>query len=95
MKKSKLNESQIVAMLNEGEAGIPVAELCRKYQISNATYYKLKVKYTGMNTTDIKRMKTLEEENRRLKQMYADLSLDHQILKDVMEKKFPGLIDDN
>jgi putative transposase len=95
MKKSKLNESQIVAMLNEGEAGIPVAELCRKYQISNATYYKLKTKYAGMNTADIKRMKTLEEENRRLKQMYADLSLEHRILKDVMEKKFPDLIDDN
>lgn len=95
MKKSKLSESQIVSMLNEGEAGLPVAELCRKYQISNATYYKLKAKYAGMNISDIKRMKALEEENQRLKQMYANLSLEHQILKDVMEKKFPGLIEDN
>lgn len=95
MKKSKLSESQIVAMLTEGEAGLSAAELCRKYQISNATYYKLKLKYAGMNVSDIKRMKALEEENQRLKQMYANLSLEHQILKDVMEKKFPDLIDDN
>jgi len=95
MKKSKLSESQIVAMLNEGEAGLSAAELCRKYQISNATYYKLKAKYAGMKVSDIKRMKVLEEENQRLKQMYANLSLEHQVLKDVMEKKFPDLIDDN
>lgn len=95
MKKSKLNESQIIAMLNEGEAGIPVEDLCRKYQVSSATYYKLKNKYAGMSVSDVKRMKALEEENQRLKQMYADISLEHRILKDVLEKKFPGLIDDN
>lgn len=95
MKKSKLNENQIVTLLNEGEAGIAVAELCRKYQISNATIYKLKTKYAGMSASDLKRMKTLEEENRRLKQMYANLSLEHSILKDVMEKKFPHLIDES
>lgn len=95
MKKSKLNESQIITMVNEGEAGIPVEDICRKYQISSATYYKLKNKYAGMSISDVKRMKTLEEENQRLKQMYADISLEHRILKDVLEKKFPGLIDAN
>lgn len=95
MKKSKLSENQIVTMLNEGEAGIPIAELCRKYEISNATYYKLRTKYAGMSASDLKRMKTLEEENRRLKQMYANLSLEHSVLKDVMEKKFPYLIDES
>ena len=95
MKKCKLNESQIITMVNEGEAGIPVEDICRKYQISSATYYKLKNKYAGMSISDVKRMKTLEEENQRLKQMYADISLEHRILKDVLEKKFPGLIGDN
>lgn len=82
-------------MLNESEAGVGVADLCRKYQISTATFYKLKAKYTGMNVSELKRLKALEEENRRLKRMYADISLDHMILKDVIEKKFPELIDDN
>ena len=78
MKKLKLSESQIVNMLNEGEQSIPVADLCRKYQIANSTYYKLKSKYTGMSVSDLQRLKALETENNRLKQMYADLSLDHK-----------------
>lgn len=91
MKKGKLSEAQIIAMLNEGEAGVPVADLCRKYQVSNATYYKLKAKYSGMNTSDLQRLKALEDENRKLKQMYADISLEHRILKDIVEKKLPLL----
>ena len=95
MKRSKLSETQIIAMLNEGEAGVPAAELCRKYQISSATYYKLKNKYAGMSVSELKRLKELEAENRRLKAMYADVSLEHKILKEVLEKKFPELIDDD
>jgi len=94
MKKNKLTESQIIAMLNESESGLPVADLCRKYQIASSTYYKLKSKYAGMSVSDLKRLKSLEEENRRLKSMYADMSLEHKILKEVIEKKFPHLIDE-
>ncbi len=95
MKKSKLSESQIIAMLNEGQAGLPIADLCRKYQISSATYYKLKNKYAGMSVPELKRLKELEAENRRLKAMYADVSMEHKILKEVIEKKFPDLIDES
>lgn len=87
MKKMKLSETQIVTMLNENDAGVSASDLCRKYEISSACYYKIKSKYQGMNVSDLKRLKELEEENRRLKNMYANLSLDHQILKDVVEKK--------
>ena len=93
MKKSKLSEAQIISLLNEGAAGLLVSDLCRKYQISSATYYKLKNKYAGMNVSDLKRLKALEAENHRLKGMYADISLEHKILKEVLEKKFPGLTD--
>lgn len=88
MKKSKLTETQIMTMLSEGIAGVPVPDLCRKYQVSSATYYKLKSKYAGMNISELKRLKELEAENRRLKAMYADVSLDNKILKDVLEKSF-------
>jgi len=95
MKKCKLSESQIIAMLHEGQAGIPIADLCRKYQVSSATYYKLKSKYAGMSVSELKRLKELEADNRRLKAMYADVSMEHRILKEVIEKKFPDLIDEN
>ena len=95
MKKSKLTETQIVTMLNEGQAGVPVNDLCRKYQVSSATYYKMRSKYAGMNVSDLKRLKDLEAENRRLKQMYAQVSMEHQILKEVLEKKFPDLVGDD
>lgn len=88
MKKSKKSESQIFAILKEGENGIPIDEICRKYGISHSTYHKYKAKYGGMELSDLKRLKQLEEENRRLKRMYAELSLDNEILKDVIEKKF-------
>lgn len=87
MKKSRYTESQIVKILKEVEAGRKVSDVCREYSISDGTYYNWKSKYGGMDSSDIKRLKELEEENRRLKQMYADLSLDHSILKDVIEKK--------
>ena len=91
MKKGKLRETQIIAMLNEGEAGVAIADVCRKYQVSSATYYNLKVKYAGMAVSDLQRLKALEDENRKLKQMYADISLEHRILKDIVEKKLPRL----
>lgn len=87
MKKSRFTETQIIKVLKEVEAGRQVKEVCREYGISDATYYNWKAKYGGMEASDVKKLKALEEENRRLKQMYADLGLDHKILKDVVEKK--------
>lgn len=95
MKKSKLSDSQIFAMLNEAEAGILVNDICRKYGVANSTYYKLKSKYAGMSLSELKRLKELEKENQRLKKMYAELSLDHTILKEVVEKKFPDILDED
>lgn len=95
MKKNKLSETQIIAMVNEGSAGVPVQDLCRKYQVSQATYYKFKSKYAGMTVSELKRLKELERENQRLKAMYAEVSMDHKILKEVIEKKFPDLIDND
>lgn len=95
MKRNKLSESQIFSMLNEAEAGVPIDDVCRKYNIANSTYYKLKSKYAGMSLSDLKRLKELEQENQRLKSMYAELSLDHTILKEVVEKKFPDILDEN
>ena len=80
-------------MLSEAEAGISPGDLCRRYQISSATYYKLKSKYAGMSVLELKRLKELESENRRLKSMYADISLEHKILNEVLEKKYPDLLD--
>ena len=74
-------------ILKEVESGKLVKDTCREYGISDATYYNWKAKYGGMEASDIKRLKELEEENRRLKQMYANLSLEHTILKDIVEKK--------
>ncbi|UYF99505.1 IS3 family transposase [Halomonas sp. GD1P12] len=87
MKKSRYSESQIVKILKEVESGRLVKEVCREYGISEASYYNWKSKYCGMEASDVKRLKELEEENRRLKQRYAELSLDHKLLKDVIEKK--------
>ncbi len=88
MKKTKYSEEQIVNILKEGEAGISVADLCRKYGMSDATYYNWKAKYGGMATSDVKRLKQLEDENRRLKHLVADLTLDNQALKEVISKNF-------
>jgi putative transposase len=87
MKKSKYSESQIVNILKGAEAGISLEELSRQHGFSRASFYKWKAKYSGMTVSDLKRLKELEEENRRLKQMYANLSMDYQVLKDIVEKK--------
>ena len=81
-------EEQIIAVLKESEAGAKTGELCRQHGISDATFYKWKAKYAGMEASDLKKMRTLEDENRRLKHMVADLSLDNQALKAVLSKKF-------
>jgi putative transposase len=88
MKKIKYTEEQIVGILKEVEAGITVSEICRKYGISDATYYNWKAKYGGMSASDIKRLRQLEDENRRLKHLVADLTLDNQALKAVISKNF-------
>jgi len=87
MKKTRFSEQQIIQVLKQGEAGMKVADICREHGISPATYYKWKAKYGGMEVSDVKRLQELETENRRLKQMYAELSLDHQLLKELLEKK--------
>ncbi|KAF0182296.1 MAG: hypothetical protein FD164_1135 [Nitrospirae bacterium] len=88
MKKTRYTEEQIVEILKEAEAGITVSEICRKYGVSDATYYNWKAKYVGMVVSDIKRLRHLEDENRRLKQIVADLTLDKQALKAVISKNF-------
>jgi putative transposase len=88
MKKSKYSEEQIIGILKEAEAGIAGSEICRKYGISDATYYNWKAKYGGMTVSDAKKLKHLEEENRRLKHLVADLTLDNQALKSVISKNF-------
>jgi len=87
MKRLKFTESQIVKILKEAEAGVSVEDLMRQHGFSRATFYKWKAKYSGMDVSELKRLKALEEENHRLKQMYADLSLEHEVLKDIIEKK--------
>ena len=87
MRKSRFSESEILSILNEADAGLPVKEVCRKHGISQPTFYNWKSKYGGMSASDLKRLKELEEENRRLKQMYADLSLENTAMKDLIDRK--------
>ena len=87
MKKTRFTENQIIAILKEGEAGVQVKEICRKHGISDATYYNWKSKYGGMNASDLKRLKEMEQELSQLKRMYADMALENRALRDLIEKK--------
>lgn len=88
MKRKRFTEEQIIAVLKEGEAGVPVMEICRKHGISDATFYKWRAKFGGLDVSDAKRLRQLEDENRRLKHLVADLTLDNQMLKAVNSKKW-------
>jgi putative transposase len=86
MRKSRFTEAQLIGMIKEQEAGLPTAELCRKHGLSPATFYKLKAKYGGMDLSDTKRLKQLEDENAKLKRLVADVMLDNVVLKDLLGK---------
>jgi putative transposase len=88
MRGKRFSEEQIINILKEADAGLPSTELCRKYGISGATYYNWKAKYGDMTVSDARRLKGLEEENRRLKKLVADQALDIQMLKEVCSKNF-------
>jgi putative transposase len=84
----RYTEEQIITVLKESESGLKTGEICRKHGISDATYYKWKAKYAGLEVSDLRKMKALEEENSKLKRIVADLSLDNRALKDVLSKNF-------
>ena len=88
MKRSRFTEEQIIGILREQEAGVPVADLCRKHGLSSPTFYKWKAKYGGMDVSEARRLKVLEDENAKLKRMLADAMLDNVALKDLLGKKW-------
>lgn len=88
MKKKRFNEIQIINVLKEYEAGVPAVDLARKYGVGESTIFSWNAKYAGMEVAELKRLKQLEDENNRLKKMYATLSMDHELLKEVLEKKY-------
>ena len=87
MKMTRYSEPQILAILHQGEGGVPVFELCREHAMSNASFYKWRSKYDGMDASMISQMKALEDQNRRLKKMYAEMSMQAELLKDALGKK--------
>ncbi len=91
MKKTRFTEAKIVSILNQQEAGKSVKDICRENDISDATFYNWKAKYGGMAVSDVRRIKDLEEENSRLKRIVANLTLENDAIKHVIEKKFGGL----
>jgi putative transposase len=88
MKRSRFTEEQIIGILKEHESGVPTAEVCRKYGISSATFYKYKAKYGGMEVSDARKLKALEDENAKLKKLLAEAMLDNAMLKDIASKKW-------
>ena len=90
MKTSRYTEAQILAILRQAEGGMPVAQLCRNHGMSNASFYTWRAKYGGLDASLISQMKAMEDENRRLKRMYADLSMQADLLKEALGKKQPG-----
>ena len=88
MRNSRYSEEQIIALLKEHEAGMKTADLCRKHGISPATFYNWKAKFGGMDVSDAKRLRHLEDENAKLKRVVADLTLDNVVLKDLVAKNF-------
>ena len=88
MARKKYTEEQIIAVLREGAAGVSVRELCRKYGMSDGAYYNWKAKYAGMTVSELKRLKGLEDENRRLKQIVGEQALDNRALKELLSKNF-------
>jgi putative transposase len=87
MKKSKFSDTQIVSILKQAEAGMPVKEVCRQHQISSACYYKWKSKFGGLSVSELRRNRELEAENSKLKRMYAEMAMENYALKDLIEKK--------
>lgn len=85
---NRYTEEQIISILKEAEAGARVVDLCRKYGMSDVSFYKWKAKYSGLTVSELKRLKALEDENRRLKQIVADQALDNRVLKDLLSKNF-------
>lgn len=87
MKSSKFTETQVVSILKQADAGVPVKDICRQAGISAATYYAWKAKYGGLDASELRRVKELEAENSKLKRMYAELALDNAAMKDLIAKK--------
>jgi putative transposase len=87
MKKSRFSDGQIMAILKQAESGVPVAELCREHGMSSASFYKWRAKYGGMDASLMAEMKTVAAENQRLKRMFADLSMQNELLKEALGKK--------